>query len=428
MYAAITFFAALTFVLSAFSLRLERIGVPPLVLATVAGVVVGPAVIGLIEPDILGIHEYAVLTEISRLVLTVSLLGVALRLPAGYWRANWRWVLASIGLGMLVMFAVSTGALVLLGIPVLSALLVAAAITPTDPVVTTPIVTGPLAESRIPERVRFNMSSESGLNDGLAFLFVMLPVLLLTRPAGEAWSHWALQVLVWEVGVPVVGGLVIGWGAGLLMDRAAARGWTMSSSYLGYGIALAVAIFGVFRLLDTDAIMAVFVAGAVFSDRITDDLRHDLGAEVDALGRVLVLPVFALIGLILPWQEWAGLGALMPVVLLLALVGRRIAGVWATRPVYRVLHTRSESAFLSWFGPVGVSALFYASIAAERTADPIVFPAVTMTIALSVLLHGLTATPAGLWLARRSEGAAAAGGSTSRRRPGSLRSSSGASQ
>ncbi|WP_458042652.1 MULTISPECIES: cation:proton antiporter domain-containing protein [Bacteria] len=400
MFTAIAFFAALTFVLSAFSLILERVGVPPLVLAMMAGVVAGPFVGGLIDPADLGLRAPQAMEEITRFVLTISLLGVALRLPTGYWRANARWVAASIGVGMLVMFAVAAGSVLLLGVPLLTALLIAAAITPTDPVVTTPIVTGPIAEKRIPSRVRFNMSSESGLNDGLGFLLVMLPVLLLARPTREAWSHWAGHVLLWEVLTPVVGGLILGAAAGYLMDTAASRNWTMSASYLGYGVAMALAVLGIFRLLGTDAILAVFVAAAAFSDRITSDLRHELGQEIDALGRVIIIPMFALIGVILPWGEWGELGWAWPPVLILAMLGRRIVGIWVTRPLYRRLHTRTESAFLSWFGPVGVSALFYASLAAERTGDALVFPAVTLTIALSVLVHGLTATPAGVWLAR----------------------------
>ena len=177
---AVAVIGALTFVLSALSVKLQRTGVPPLLIALACGALLGPFAAGVVQPTAWGLGSTEVLESVARVVLAVSLLGVALRFPRGYWRANLRWIVASIAVGMVVMFAVATGAVLLLGIPLLSAMLIAAAITPTDPVVTTPIVTGTVAEERIPKRVRLNLSSESGLNDGLAYLILMLPLLLVT--------------------------------------------------------------------------------------------------------------------------------------------------------------------------------------------------------------------------------------------------------
>lgn len=61
-------------------------------------------------------------------------------------------------------------------------LLVGAIVTPTDPIGSSPIATGSIAKKNIPDRVPYNISFESGLNDGLAYLFVLLPVLLITKP------------------------------------------------------------------------------------------------------------------------------------------------------------------------------------------------------------------------------------------------------
>lgn len=401
MYFAIGFFAVATFILSALSQTFERRGVPALLLALVAGIVAGPYVTNLVDAPGLDLDSPRFLREVARVTLAVTLLGVALRLPRGYWKANIRWVIASIAVGMPVMFAVASGVTLLLGVSFLTALLIAAAITPTDPVVTTPIVTGKLSEERIPTRVRLNISSESGLNDGLGYLFLMLPVLLTTRSAEAAWSYWSTMTLLWEIAFPVAIGLVAGLAAGALFNRAVARGWTSAPSYLGYGLAFAVAILAILHALETDALLGVFVAGAMFADRLHDDLRESLGRQFDALSRVAVLPVFVLLGCALPIADWLDLGPAAALVLALALIGRRLVSVWVTRPIYAPLHSRSETAFLSWFGPVGVSALFYACVAEQETADPVVFPAVTLTIALSVLVHGVSATPAALWLKRR---------------------------
>lgn len=398
---AVAVIGALTFVLSALSVKLQRTGVPPLLIALACGALLGPFAAGVVQPTAWGLGSTEVLESVARVVLAVSLLGVALRFPRGYWRANLRWIVASIAVGMVVMFAVATGAVLLLGIPLLSAMLIAAAITPTDPVVTTPIVTGTVAEERIPKRVRLNLSSESGLNDGLAYLILMLPVLLVTTGGAEAWREWLTTTLLWEVAVPVVVGFGLGWAAGWLLDTVIARGWSNSTSYLGYALALALAILAGLRVIETDAVLGVFVAGAAFGNRLTDDLRAELGREIDELGRVLILPLFAVIGALLPFDRWAAEGWALPIVLVLALIARRIAGMWLTRPIYARLHSRTETAFMSWFGPVGVSALLYACLAERRTGDDLVLPAVLLAIALSVVIHGLSTRPAGEWLRRR---------------------------
>ncbi|MDX2377691.1 cation:proton antiporter [Microbacterium sp. LRZ72] len=401
MYLAIALVAALTFVLSAFSLWLERLGVPPLQLALLAGVLAGPFVFGVVDPQGLGVDSLHVLEEITRVTLVMALLGVALRFPAGYWSTNRRWVIASIGVGMLVMFAVATGAVLLAGIPLLTAMLIAAAITPTDPVVTTPIVTGPLARERIPERVRLNMSSESGLNDGLGYLLLMLPVLLLTRETGTAWSEWLTATLLLDVTLAVALGLVAGWAAGRLLDKAIERGWTEDVALFGYALAFAIGMLGMLRVLGADAVLGVFVAGAMFGRQLAPHLREQLGERADALARIFILPVFALLGVLLPLDAWGQAGFALVAVLLLAVIGRRLAGIWLTRPIYAPLHSRAESAFMSAFGPVGVSALFYACVAVRHTGEDIVFTAVTLAITLSVIVHGLATRPLGEWLQRK---------------------------
>jgi sodium/hydrogen antiporter len=124
------------------------------------------------------------LERAARLTLGIGLVGVALRVPRDFPRREWRGMLVVIGLGMLLMWAVSTGLVYfILGLPLWLAALVAAIITPTDPVAASPVVTGSVAEENIPERVRDTISFGSGANDGLAYLFVFLPFLMLTRPA-----------------------------------------------------------------------------------------------------------------------------------------------------------------------------------------------------------------------------------------------------
>src|SRR5918997_5939828 len=136
-----------------------------------------------------------------------------------------------------------------------------AVVTPTDPVGSSTIVTGDLAEKNLPDRVRYSLSAESGANDGLAYPFVFLPILLLSRPPEEALSHWLTHTLLWEVGVAVVFGVLIGYGAGRLLEWAHGKGSMEQTSFLAYTLALSLVVLGGAKLLGSDGILAVFVAG-----------------------------------------------------------------------------------------------------------------------------------------------------------------------
>ncbi|WP_298589390.1 cation:proton antiporter [uncultured Kocuria sp.] len=394
-------FAGAVLLLSAFSTLLQRISLPGPVLALAFGALIGPFALDLVRIEDFGLPPGTLLEQAARITLAVGLAGVALRLPHGYWRRDARWIAVVIGLGMVLMLAVATGVLWAgLGVPFLVALLLGAVLTPTDPVVTTPIVTGSLAEDRIPERVRHNLSAESGINDGLAYLFVLLPVLLLSEP-DRAWHELLTTVLLWEVLGAAAFGALLGFLLGRLFVLVRRHGLMEESSYLAFVVPLALLVLGTGRLLGTDALLAVFVAVAVFGQVIPqrDEAQED--KVQDAVARLFLLPVFILLGLALPVDEWARLGWAAPVVLGAAVLLRRLVALWALRPLLRGVHDRSETFFLSWFGPIGISALFYATLAERHTGHREIFVYTTLAITLSVLVHGLSTAPLSAWLQHR---------------------------
>lgn len=150
-----------------------------------------------------------------------------------------------------------------------------------------------------------------------------------------------------------------------------------------------------------DAGRRVFVAAAVFGQVIPQSDEDQQDRIDDAVSRFFLLPIFILIGLALPFTEWAVLGWGAAVVLLAAVLVRRFVALWVLRPLLRRVHDRPETAFLSWFGPVGVSALFYATLAGRHTGNHDIFSYTTLAIALSVLVHGLSSSPASAWLQRQ---------------------------
>jgi NhaP-type Na+/H+ or K+/H+ antiporter len=197
-------------------------------IALLAGVLLGPAVLGWLEPARWGRQEQF-LEDVARLTLAIGLMAVALRLPPRFSRHRASSLAVLLGLLMPLMWLAAGLAIhLVLGLPLLVALLVGAIVTPTDPVVATSVVTGPLARARVPPRIRHLISAESGFNDGLAYPIVLLAATLLAVSPAPPVTAWLLRHVVWEVGAALLIGTAMGGAAaGLVLpwDRWAELGW-----------------------------------------------------------------------------------------------------------------------------------------------------------------------------------------------------------
>ena len=392
---------------------LEQTPVPVSLLALLFGVALGPVGLGLLDLDALG-ERPLLLEKAARLVLAVGLVSVALRVPKAYPRRRWKTMAVLLGLGMPLMWAASTLVVwATLGVGFWLAALIGAIVTPTDPIAAAPIVVGPVAEEALPERLRHAVSFESGANDGLSYLFVLLPLLMLTRPEGEAWAHWAGHTLPWEVGGASLLGLGLGWAAGRLLQTAEARDLIAENWRLVYTVALALLAAGVGRLVGSDELLVVFAAGAAFVQVVGEDEREEEEHGQEAVNRFFSVPVFALLGLAIPWAGWAALGwsgvALAAGILLL----RRPPVLMLLRPLLPGLGRWRDALFVGWFGPVAVAAVYYASLAEHRLGEPLVWEAVSLVACASVVAHGVSAVP----LTRLYQRAAERGSSRARRAP-----------
>jgi len=368
-----------------------------------AGILLGPAAFGVLDPADWG-DQTTILEQAARLTIAISLMGIALRLPSGYLLRSWRSLAVLLGPVMVLMWLASgLLAFLLLGVPFWAAMLVGAVVTPTDPVVSSSIVQGDFAEKNIPTRLRHLLSSESGANDGLAYPLVFLSILMLERPTGEALREWLVRVLLWEVGAAVVLGALMGYGAGKLLALARSRGYVTQPSYLAYTLALSLAVLGSTRLLDTDGLLAVFAAGVALNMAVkTQDANEEENIQ-EAVNRFFVLPVFVLLGLALPWAEWAALGWKGPVLAILLLLLRRppwLLGLFRFIPPTRGL---GDGLFVGWFGPVGVAAFYYATVAEHAAGLREAWVVGSLVISASVLAHGVSAAPLTRFYGRRAD-------------------------
>ena len=407
LHLALTLIGGLVLGLGLFSRYIkDRLALSLPLVALGAGVAIGPVGFGLLDPATWK-EAYVLVEEAARLTLAIGLMGVALRLPPRYFAEHWRTLVVLLGLVMPLMWAVGSGlAWLIVGLPLGMAALLGAVVTPTDPVVASSIVTSEEATRCVPGRVRHTLSAESGSNDGLAYLFVLLSLLLFERPAGDALLHWAGRVLLWEVLGAAVLGAAVGYGAGRLLSWGDRRGLVEETSLLAFTAALAVMTLGAARLMGTDGILAVFTAGVGF-DRASDTKHRTAEENVqEAFNQFFSLPIFALLGVMLPvqawgtlgWQAWAFVGAL--------LLFRRAPAVLLLRRWMRPLQCRADALFAGWFGPIGVSALFYAMLVVRRLSDAghpdhdLVWTIGSLVICASVVVHGITATPCTRWYGR----------------------------
>lgn len=373
---------------------------PPLI-ALVTGVLVGPEGMEWIIPEQWpGIDQDVLMHQAARMTLAIGLMGVALRLPARMFWRRWRTLAVLLLVAMPVAMLIGGGvAWICLGGPWLTALAIGSIASPTDPVVASSIVTGDVAEKNLPLRLRRLISAESGINDGLGLPLVMLPMLLSQYATSEAWSRWAWQVTLREVVGAVMIGATIGWAASKALCYAEKRHSIEGRSLLGYTLSLTLLTLGVAAALKTDGVLAVFVAGISFDCGIS---RHDRKKEEriqEVVNQFFSVPIFALLGLMLPVDTWRETGWQMVAMVVAVLVLRRMPVVWALSRCSPALCRSRDVWFAGWFGPVGVAALFYGTLVISKTHDlsepheAAVWSATTALVTGSVVVHGLSAAP-----------------------------------
>lgn len=395
--------------------------------APIVLVVVG-ALIGLLPlpegVDVTPMGNRAFIEHLTEFTVIVALMGVGLALdrPLSFRRmGSWRkWSGAWRLLGISMPLTIAGVALVgwwVVGLAPAAALLLGAALAPTDPVLASDVQVGgptPSEESDPDEidesdEVRFALTSEAGLNDGLAFPFVYAAVFLASLgPVTE----WGLRWLGWELLGKVVVGVALGVVVGWLMAKVAFRAPAPSLRLAETGeplLALAGVLlsYGVAESLGGYGFLAVFAAAMTMRSAERGHEYHTYMHQViERLELLLTLVVLLLLGLSmtngllrnLPWES-----ALLAV--LLVFVIRPVAGLVGMNLGRSRIGdhelTPKEKAAISFFGVRGVGSIYYLAYATGQTEFPdhqLLWSTMGFTIALSVLVHGVTATPVMRWL------------------------------
>jgi NhaP-type Na+/H+ or K+/H+ antiporter len=336
--------------------------------------------------------------------MSIQLISTALRLRSAYPFRRFRSLIILLGPLMVAMWFVSSALVYwILDIDFWIAVLIGAVITPTDPVLAATIVTGKLAEDKVPSRVRNLLSAESGINDGLAYPFVFLPLLLLMQSPQEAITHWFSVIWLWDVGAAIVFGLLLGYLAGKLLKWAQGKNLIDRQSFFAYVIALVFIVLGGVKLIGSDGILAVFMAGIGYDMVVKNNDRIDEESVTEALDLIITVFSFTLFGLVIPWNEWLALGWNGLLLVLAILAFRRLPALLLLNRFIPQTNGIKDALFMGWFGPIGVAAIYYANFSVHKTGIDEIWYVASLCVAGSVLVHGVTAVPLSLLYSKLSK-------------------------
>ncbi|MGN9846220.1 cation:proton antiporter domain-containing protein [Nonomuraea sp. H19] len=354
--------------------------------------------IGLPEPN--PITHRVALEHITEICVLVSLMGAGLALNRRVGLRNWTTTWRLLGWAMpLTVAGVTAAAAFVMGWPIAAALLLGAVLAPTDPVLASDVNVGePGDVENADDEVRFALTSEAGLNDGLAFP-VVYAAIAVAAVGGAGWAgEWALVDVLYRIVAGLVCGLLIGRLLGRLFFHSQADELRLAEHREGF-VALAATFlaYGLTELAHGYGFIAVFVtACTIRRAEFGHGYNNVLHSFVEQLERLFTAWLLLLLG---GFVAAGGLAALTwrgaAVGLLLLLVIRPLAG-WLSQ--VRGPAGPKERLMISFFGIRGIGSLFYLAYAlgqADFGVPPEELWAVTaFTVVASVVLHGITATPA----------------------------------
>ncbi|MCO2638417.1 sodium:proton antiporter [Pseudomonas aeruginosa] len=346
--------------------------------------------------DISGWFEH--LSE-AALLISLFIGGLKLRLPlrSPAWTAAWL-LAGPVLLGCIL--GLTLGAHFLFGLDWGLALLVAAILAPTDPVLASDIQVNHAGDD---DRLRYAVSGEAGLNDGIAFPFVIAALLLIGQGGGlpgefdRSGLDWLLRDVLWAIPLGLLVGYCLGHGLGRLAIHLRARHTDTSVSandFLALASAPAEAQAAAADVREAGQASGAIEYGADRSEHpkvAAGAVMLDVLSFGNLLERSLEVLLVTLLGAML-YQHWDWRA--LPLALLLFCVCRP-AMVWLL--VGRRLMHPAQRRLLGWFGIRGIGSLYYLSYALNQglptalahTASDLVLS----LVALSICVHGLSIQP-----------------------------------
>ncbi|MBB3997172.1 cation:proton antiporter [Aureimonas pseudogalii] len=343
--------------------------------------------------------NYPEITErFSEFVVIIALMGAGLKLDRIFsfrnWGITWRLIAVTMPLSIA---AITLLAGWWMGLSWTVALLLGAALAPTDPVLAADVQVGP-PKSGEEDEVRFGLTSEAGMNDGFAFPFVHLAIALsLAASTGKPWfAEWITYNVLWEIGAGVAAGYVIGRAFGWLTFHVPAKTKLAKTGDGLIALSATFVSYGLTELIHCYGFLAVFVTALTFRHAHRDhDFQlemHELTEQIERIAMMVLLLVFggALVSGLLAPLRWIDAGAAV-VTLLVVRPLTGLIGLMGHRADW------TERLTLAFFGIRGIGSVYYLAYGLNHMPDveggDRLWAIVGLIILISILMHGITVTP-----------------------------------
>ncbi|HUF57761.1 MAG TPA: cation:proton antiporter [Thermohalobaculum sp.] len=331
---------------------------------------------------------------LSEFVVIVVLFATGLRIDGIRGYGLWRPTIRLLAVVMpLTIAAVALLGWSLAGMTLAGAVLLGAVLAPTDPVLAGDVQVGPPLEGG-EHPVRFALTTEAGLNDGLAFPFVYLGLLLAVEGAGpgDVLVEWLVRDVLYRTAVGAVLGAAVGWLLGRILFVVPR--WNRLAETGPGVVALAgtLVCYGVVELAEGYGFIAVFVAGVVCRNTESQhEFHRRLHGFSESIEQAVTAVLLVLLGSALPelwpYLDWRhsviGFGLLLVIRPIAGWIGLAGAGL-----------TRQERAVVAFYGVRGIGSIYYVGYATghiEFVNENQIWALVAFTIFASTMIHGLTA-------------------------------------
>ena len=401
---------------------LRRLPLSTSMLYLAAGYALGPAGWGLIFPDPLVYSR--MLEKVAEIAVLISLFTVGLKLGLPLRDRNWRLPIRLAVLSMMLsILLVTLAGMFWLGLSLGAAALLGAILAPTDPVLASDVQ---VLQAGDRDQLRFSLTGEGGLNDGVAFPFVMLGLGLIGQHELGAFGwRWLVIDVAWSIS----GGLLIGGVMGALVGRLVVYLRSQHQESVGYDEFLALGLiglsYGLSLICHCYGFLAVFAAGLAlqrvqersgskdlssqkqttgFQNKQTQEafatdaayasaymVKEVLGFN-EQLERVAEVGIVLIVGAMLDYIQFPIRCSVFALFFLLLV---RPLSVWGGLAGSNV--ARDQRALISWFGIRGIGSIYYLLYSINHGLSPALAKEITSPtlgiVAISIVLHGISVTP-----------------------------------
>ncbi len=269
-------------------------------------------------------------------------------------------------------------------------LLMALVLAPTDAALGKAVV----SDKKVPENIRSTINVESGLNDGIVFpVLITVTAIIMSGAIGEGQGEGWLGYVIKQVIFGSIIGALVGFVGARLSTWVIKKKWMEEHYENLVPIALAIFSYYLAEYFGGNGFIAAFFSG-LFLGNHSEELRDNVENFAESEGELLIMICFLVFGIaflpaFIPYMDWS--------VLIYSLLSLTILRML---PVAFSLIGKADFStmlFIGWFGPRGIASILYMLIVVHKLGSieghEKIFAVMTLTIFLSIFLHGLSAKP-----------------------------------